>query len=255
VHFTIDKPVSEIEHIKISVQGADSVYIEPGSDTGTISIDIPVQYVMPAKYTVRVLIEIKSIFHDVYIEGSYCSVLLAYEEEGAHDPEDVTEVIYESDDGLPYVINYDVTITNVRMTGKWNRWVLNERFLGLEQADLNISIRGRVTKIEILFSEELKRKIYTDKYGVSYDYLDFFDNYDYLPVDMVIEGLFETGYDHIRTYILPLCPSTIGSDDIRIKEAYTVTVKVYNEMSYKEYVLALDITGNIYDLLYVQPAR
>ncbi|MFA7674423.1 MAG: hypothetical protein WCY62_11285, partial [Clostridia bacterium] len=255
VHFTIDKPISEIEHIKISVQGGDSVYIEPGSYTGTVNIEVPVQYVMPSKYTVRVLIEIKSIFHDVYITGEYCSVLLSYEKEGAGDPAEAVEVVYESEDSLPYVINYDMVITNVRMTGKWDHWTGNERFLGLEQVVLNISIKGRVTKVEILFSDELKKKIYTDKYGVSYDYLDFFDNYDYLPSDTVIEGLYETGYDHIHTYILPLCASTIGYDDIRIKDPYTVTIKAYNEENCREYIYSLDMTGNIYDLLYVQPVH
>ena len=70
---------------------------------------------------------------------------------------------------------------------------------------------------------------------------------------MHIEGLWNNGYTLTKSYILPLCLDTIDTEGNRIKDKYTITVIAKNEKKehIKEYMI--DITGNIYDYLYVQP--
>lgn len=258
VSYSIDKPVKEIEYVKISVQGGNSIVLSSSQTNGQLELNIPVQYVMPAKYTVRVLIEVKSIFNDVYITGEYCSVNLAYDNQyNPADPNEPEEIISEEPEEIPYEEPdesfYDVCITNISLNGCWNKWVLNERFIGLEQIDLKAMVSGRVTDIEVLFCNQIMSRLYTDKQGNVYDYADLLGSYDMCPKPIHIQGLWNQGYMLENTYILPLCPSTLTFDNDRIKDKYWVTIKAYNEKKYDEKIYFLDMTGNIYDFLYVQP--
>ena len=259
VSFSVDKPLQEIEYIKLSVQGGNSITLQPHERSGQLELNIPIQYIMPAKYTVRVLIEVKSIFNDVYITGDYCSVDL-YKEEAPYNPANPVvpeEIISDEPEDIPYEepdeSEYDVLITDVSLTGSWNIWNLNERFTGLEEIQLELSVAGRVTDISVIFSEELKSWTYEDGYGNTYDYADLLGSYDMCPKDMNIEGLWNNGYTLTKSYILPLCLDTIDTEGNRIKDKYTITVIAKNEKKehIKEYMI--DITGNIYDYLYVQP--
>lgn len=259
VSFSIDKPTEEIEYIKLSVQGGNSILLQPYERSGQLELNIPIQNVMPAKYTVRVLMEVKSIFNDVYITGDYCSVEL-YKEDMPYNPADPIEpeeIISDESEDIPYQepdeSQYDVCITDISLNGSWNIWGLNERFTGLENVQLNISIAGRVRNLTVNFSDELKSHVYQDGYGNIYDYAELLGNYDMCPKDVLLEGIWDNGYEFTKTYILPLCPDSIDLDGNRIRDKYSITVKASNEKNTytKEYLI--DITGNIYDFLYVQP--
>jgi hypothetical protein len=55
-------------------------------------------------------------------------------------------------------------------------------------------------------------------------------------------------------YTLPLAPSTVGWDDTRKTPHYYMTVTAWKgEYSDTYTVSDIDITGNIYDLTYIQP--
>ncbi len=57
-------------------------------------------------------------------------------------------------------------------------------------------------------------------------------------------------------YYLPLAPSTKDWDNRRLRPQYRMTVTVYKGESFAEYVIDdIDITGNVYDLTYIQPKR
>ena len=255
VNFTIDKPLKEIDYIKLSVQGGNSVILQPHERNGQLELDIPIQSVMPARYKVRVLIEVKSIFNDVHITREYCSVDL-YKEETPYNPTDPVqpeEIISDLPEDIPYQANYDIHVTDISLTGYWNIWHLNERFTSLERVRLNVAVEGRVTKLSVIFSEELKNRTYRDKYGNTYDYKELLGSYDMCPNDICYEGLWENGYTLNTEYILPLCPDTVDSSGNRIKDKYFIKIIAENENKEhtKEYLI--DITGNIYDFLYVQP--
>ena len=259
VNFSIDKPIQEIEYIKLSVQGGNSITLQPYERNGQLELNIPVQYVMPAKYTVRVLIEVKSIFNDVYIKGEYCSIDL-YKEDIPYNPNnpiEPEEIVSDEPEDIPYQepdeSQYDVCITDISLNGAWNIWGLNERFTGLENVQFNVSVAGRARDITVIFSEELKSHVYEDGYGNTYDYAELLGSYDMCPKDIYLEGVWNNGYEFTENFILPLCPDTVNTDGNRIKDKYTIIVIAKNEKKehIKEYMI--DITGNIYDFLYVQP--
>ena len=57
-------------------------------------------------------------------------------------------------------------------------------------------------------------------------------------------------------YILPLAPSTVSWEDKRLKQPYKMIVTAYNGNRSETYIVDdIDITGNVYDLIYIQPAN
>ena len=158
----------------------------------------------------------------------------------------------------------NIAITDVKLSGYWNHWrgqtdifgrrMTDEphRFLSLECVRIDIRTKGDPEKVVIRFSPELESMYYTDPNGHTYDYSrDFFGYRVRFPDDSTL-----TVHDNQAhwEYYLPLAPSTKEWDNRRLRPQYRMTVTAYKGESTVEYVIDdIDITGNIYDLTYIQP--
>lgn len=160
----------------------------------------------------------------------------------------------------------NISITDVKISGYWNHWrgqtdvfgrrmsVEPHRFLSLECVKVDITTKGDPDKVIIRFSPELESMVYTDPNGHTYDYgRDFFGYTVKFPENSTIQ----VSDNHARwEYYLPLAPSSKDWNDNRLRPQYRMTVTAYKGDSTAEYVIDdIDITGNIYDLTYIQPKR
>ncbi|NSW91262.1 MAG: hypothetical protein HPY74_11440 [Firmicutes bacterium] len=157
-------------------------------------------------------------------------------------------------------------ITGVTIEGYWNHWrgqvdifgkqLTNEphRFLSLERVKINVYTDGYADRIEIRFSPELEAMRYKDEYGNWYDYKeDFKLNYVYFPQVFTLDNTKKENHIYWE-YVLPLAESTISWNDIRKKQPYKMEVTAWKGGKSVTYVVDdMDITGNIYDLTYIQP--
>lgn len=158
----------------------------------------------------------------------------------------------------------NVAITDVKIIGYWNHWrgqtdifgkrmsAEPHRFLSLECVSIDIATSGDPDKVTIRFSPELESMVYTDPNGNTYDYSsDFFGYRVKFPEDSTIP----VTSNHARwEYYLPLAPSSKDWNDNRLRPQYRMIVTAYKGEAKAEYVIDdIDITGNIYDLTYIQP--
>ncbi len=162
----------------------------------------------------------------------------------------------------PLMIQY-LSITDVTVEGYWNHWrgqvdilgkrLMNEphRFLSLECVRINVSTEGHPDRITIRFSPELEAMEYMDRNGHSYNYSDYFGHEISFPGD----STFAVSGDNVYwEYNLPLAPSSKDWNDNRLRPQYSLTVTVYKGgRSVTRTIDDIDITGNIYDLTYIQP--
>lgn len=157
----------------------------------------------------------------------------------------------------------NLAITHVNISGYWNHWrgqrdifgtqMTDEphRFLSLERVRIEIATIGEPDYVTVRFSPELEAMQYTDPNGHTYYYADFFGNRVRFPED----STFTNPGNHITwEYYLPLAPSTKGWDNTEFRLQYWMRVTAYKggtEVIYE--IDDIDITGNIYDLTYIQP--
>ncbi len=164
---------------------------------------------------------------------------------------------------IPFKLT-NVAITDVKISGFWNHWrgqsdifgermtVEPHRFLSLERIKIDITTSGDPEKVSIRFSPELESMYYTDPNGHTYDYSsDFFGYKVKFPEDSTILVLDNQAN---WEYNLPLAPSSKDWDNNRLRAHYRMTVTAYKGSSTDTYIIDdIDITGNIYDLTYIQP--
>lgn len=169
--------------------------------------------------------------------------------------------------------NFDVSvpdIESVTIEGYWNHWrgqkdifgkqMTSEphRFLSLETVKINVVTAGYADRVVIRFSPELESMRYADKLGHVYDYFrDFRFQYVTFPNDSTFY-LDETLRQNrvYWEYTLPLAPSTKSWNDERLSPPYKMTVYVYKGEHCTIYEINdIDITGNVYDLVYIQPVN
>ena len=159
-------------------------------------------------------------------------------------------------------------IESVSIDGYWNHWrgqkdmfgkqltIEPHRFLSLESVKINIRTSGFADKVVIRFSPQLEAMQFTDINGNVYDYKDKTGYYVRFPQDTTINLDNRIDNNNINwEYILPLAPSTKSWNDQRIRPPYSMTVTAWkgtNSVSYS--INDIDITGNTYDLIYMQPA-
>jgi hypothetical protein len=160
----------------------------------------------------------------------------------------------------------NLAITGVELSGYWNHWrgqvdlfgkrLTNEphRFLSLECVKVRVATIGNPERITIRFSPELEAMRYTDKYGHTYDYNSDFFGYE---VNFPKDSTFNVTENQVYwEYYLPLAPSTKDWDDNRLRPPYSMTVTAYKgEKSVSVTIDDIEITGNIYDLTYIQPKQ
>jgi len=104
----------------------------------------------------------------------------------------------------------------------------------------------------VRFSPELEAMTYTDPNGRIYHYgADFFGYEVRFPAD---SSFIPSGNRVYWEYHLPLAPSTKDWENNRLRQPYRMTVTAYKAGRTVEYVIDdIEITGNIYDLTYIQP--
>jgi hypothetical protein len=155
-----------------------------------------------------------------------------------------------------------VAITDVTIEGYWNHWrgqidafgqiktAEPHRFLGYEKVKITAKVTGSPEQVEVRFSPELEAMRYKNSLGQTYDFKDTFGYEIAFPLVMT---QMDTQTYTIET-ILPLAKETLNWSDQRVGQPYSMTVTAVKGEVRKDYVVPdLDMTGNIYELLYVQP--
>ena len=155
-----------------------------------------------------------------------------------------------------------VAITDVTIEGYWNHWrgqvdafgqiksVEPHRFLGYEKVKIKATITGNPERVEVRFSPELEAMRYKNSLGQMYE---FKSNFGYeIQFPLIMTQLDAQTYT-IET-ILPLAKETLSWSNQRMGQPYAMTVTAVKGDIRKEFVISdLDMTGNIYEMLYVQP--
>ncbi|MBS7527481.1 hypothetical protein KHM83_12420 [Fusibacter paucivorans] len=199
------------------------------------------------------------------------------------------EVIKKSYEGLPegtYTVKavvsdgtatdedvktFDVKPLNIsafEITGAWNHWdgrtdyrgvyltPNTHRFLSLETVTFHASIKGLPEMVTVTLSPELMAMTYTDPYGVVYEYEELV-GYDVafpLALSMVSYDEASAMSTWEGAYLLPLAPSTLSWEDIRKRSPYEAELTASQELSsVKATIDDVEITGNIYDRISLQP--
>jgi len=99
---------------------------------------------------------------------------------------------------------------------------------------------------------------FTNSLGQYYRYIDEIGFEVDFPINLT-KSSEDTGSANLSKwtaeYILPLCKETLGYDDTRRTLPYWVKVDAHKGSVIKtETIEDIDVTGNIYDLLYTQPS-
>lgn len=160
------------------------------------------------------------------------------------------------------VIAFD--IETVTVTGYWNHWrgqkdlkgntLANQphRFLSYEKIRISVKIKGEADHLSLRCEAPLEAMTYRNSLGQVYHYKDEMGFEVQFPLNFQKNTHDPTIWE--LEYILPLCPQTLDWENQRHRAPYTLTVtaekgNVKRQMS----VVDIEMTGNIYDLLYVQP--
>lgn len=141
----------------------------------------------------------------------------------------------------------------LKVSGAINYWKNQKnRFLSLEE--VSFVVKSNVAdKVIIRLSPPLEAMEYVDEKGNVYDYKsDFFGEYIYFPDNSTVS--LSGTKEAIWSYHLPLAKSTLNWEGERLLTAYSVTAYFYrgNELLGTR-TQEIEITGNIYDILHVQP--
>ncbi|SHJ36439.1 hypothetical protein [Lutispora thermophila] len=126
------------------------------------------------------------------------------------------------------------------------------RFLSYEKIDISIKLEGYVDKVIIDFPDGLDRMTYTDKLGYTYSYREDVGYMVSFPYEIEIDPTLKDP-EISWSYILPLVDSTVTWNNIRVKQPYTIRITAikgtYEVIQEKK----IDITGNVDDLIFIQP--
>ncbi len=162
------------------------------------------------------------------------------DDEGVDDePEDEPENVVDTKP--KHVISF------IKTEGSWNKWH-TDRYMGYEKIELLVEAEEAV-EVNIRFSPELENMNYRNARGQHYSYREEFG----YEVDFPLSAVKRSDGIWRASYILPIAPSTVDWDGERLREPYRVeyTVKFDDEVKVLE--RNIDITGNIYELMYVRP--
>ncbi|MEM1724797.1 MAG: hypothetical protein QXW71_03365 [Thermoplasmata archaeon] len=158
-------------------------------------------------------------------------------------------------------------ITYVSIEGYWNHWrgqrdifgklLSNEphRFVSYEKVKIRVNTTGYADKVVIRFSPELESMVFTNQLGHTYKYKDFAEYEVFFPQDstFILDPANKDSAVYWE-YILPLAPSTKSWDDVRNRQPYWMTVTAWKGSKSVSYTINdIDITGNVYDLIFIQP--
>lgn len=259
---SVNKPAREIRFMSVIFEGEVANSVNTLSGTNTVSRQQTVAMSRPGRFPEERLfygtVEVFSIFGDRLIRELYCRILLS-EVQGSG--EEIPPSI------LPPPIVEEPAILSVKIVGSVNHWVgrtgnnenplsdMPHRFLSLERIRVNVSVSAGTDRVVLRFCPELEAMQYTNRKGHLYDYaLDFFGYYVLFPADSTLYVTGEGNAVLTWEYYLPICPPTMTWNNTRMRMPYTLTVIAYgNGKSVSHIIRDIDITGNLYDLLYPQP--
>lgn len=153
-----------------------------------------------------------------------------------------------------------LNIISIDISGSWSHWDEQpHRFMSLEKIIVTAIVEGDVEKSLIRLSPDLESMVYTNSWGHTYNYEDDFFGFSVkFPRDSkpIPEEISKDRYVFVWEYSLPLCDETIGWDNVRKENPYELFFRVWDKKGTQKTMVIddIDITGNIYELIYPQPA-
>lgn len=159
-------------------------------------------------------------------------------------------------------------IQSVDLKGYWNHWrgqidvfgarmdFTPHRFLSYEKVQVTAEITGNPDSVTIRFSPELEAMQYTNSIGQTYTYREEMGYEVAFPFAMALLSTDPVNGVSLwqAEYVLPLCKGTLTWEGERVKAPYKMIVIATKGESQKTYEIDdIEMTGNIYDMIYVQP--
>jgi len=160
-------------------------------------------------------------------------------------------------------------ISSFDIYGVWSHWRgqvdkfgeqlsnMPHRFLSFESITFKATLDGMPDGVSIRLSPELEAMVFEDDYGHEYDYTEEVGEWVYFPLALTC-----TAQDTIAgtstwegKYILPLASSTLNWDNDRVHRPYKATLTaVIDDYTIESTIDDIELTGNIKDLIYMQPS-
>ncbi|MBS7525987.1 hypothetical protein KHM83_04750 [Fusibacter paucivorans] len=211
-----------------------------------------------------------STFPVAWLGTQYEMIKKSYDNlpEGTYTAKAVVSDGTATDEDVKTFIVQPLHISDFEITGAWNHWDGRtdyrgiyltpnaHRFLSLETVTFHASVQGLPETVAVMLSPELMAMTYTDPYGVVYEYEELV-GYDVsfpLALSMVSYDEASAMSNWEGTYLLPLAPSTLSWEDIRKRSPYEAELTASQELSsVKASIDDVEITGNIYDRISLQP--
>ena len=152
------------------------------------------------------------------------------------------------------------------LKGYWSHWrgqvdlfgkqMLNmpHRLLSYEKVIFTAHIKGRPESVTLKLSPELEAMTFINRLGQTYRYKDETGYEVAFPLEMIKKS--ESGNLSIWQveYILPLCTETLSDENVRLRTPYVAVVTVgKGEIKRTAEINDIEVTGNIFDHLYMQP--
>lgn len=282
---SVNKPSKEIKYIKavFSCGGWQKVrycYDSNDMDIGLDAIlDVPGN--LPGIVTIEAKVTAESIFGDKLEKTVSCSLTVREDVTGStpqptHNPSPTKTPVpiptqtpsppaggggqepgggntNQGDKGELRIISLDIS-------GSWNHWDNQpHRFMALEKITITALVEGNAERALIRLSPQLEAMTYTNSLGHTYYYdSDFFGYTVEFPKDSKLYPESINGEVTVFKweYSLPLCDETVSWQGIRKGESYKIGFRVFDPSNHHETIIVedIDITGNIFELLYPQPA-
>jgi len=282
---SVNKPAKEIKYIKAVFSCGDWRKVRYYYDTNSVDIwldaDFDVPGNLPGSVSIQVQVTAESIFGDTLERNVSCSVIVRESVgNGTPEPSPYPNPTYTpapvptpSPTALPSGEGENpgdgsggqgnekqVRIISMDISGSWEHWENQpHRFIALEKITVTAVVEGPAEKGLIRLSPQLEAMTYTNSLGHTYDYSDDFFGYTVkFPQDSQLYPETVSGglTVFIWEYSIPLCDETINWNGYRLAEPYKIGFRVFDHSGHHETLIIedIDITGNIYELLYPQPA-
>jgi len=284
---SVNKPAKEIKYIKAVFSCGDWCKVRYYYDTNNVDIWLDAALTIPGSLpggvSIQVQVTAESIFGDTLERNTGCGITVR-ESVGNNTP-GPTPTPYPITSPTPAPVptpspttppggggqnpgggnggqgnENQVRIISMDISGSWKHWENQpHRFMALEKITVTAVVEGLVERGLIRLSPQLEAMTYTNSFGHTYDYADDFFGYTVkFPRDSKLYPETVSGGVTIFSweYSLPLCDETINWNGNRVGEPYKIGFRVFTNSGHHETLIIedIDITGNIYELLYPQPA-
>ena len=157
-------------------------------------------------------------------------------------------------------------IESFALKGFWTHWRgqvdlfgklmpnMPHRLLSYEKVVFTAEIKGQPDQVYLKLSPELEAMTFINRLGQTYHYKTETGYEVRFPLQL--EKHSETGNLSVWKveYVIPLCKETLSEDDLRLHPSYFAQV-IASKGESKRYaeINDIEVTGNIFDHLYMQP--